>query len=198
MFKRARNVVIKGGTFTASAGDTYQTINNINTYSATQVFSGSTLATDIPRREDRRTPPLASDALLASTQQKWAQVDRGQAEDTGSSGQSPDVEAPVSVLASDLTELSQPPLESSLHFAPASTSGDSSEATGAVNQHTLSPNTQPPRPQEPFRQRLLEMLGTAYEGAERYRLEQDRIKAHHWKKWGPYLSDRQWVRLRLS
>jgi hypothetical protein len=42
---------------------------------------------------------------------------------------------------------------------------------------------------------LLRRLGNEYHGAERYRLEADRKKEVHWKRWGPYLSDRQWVRL---
>lgn len=46
----------------------------------------------------------------------------------------------------------------------------------------------------PYRDRLLQRLGNEYCGTERYRLEADRKKEVHWKKWGPYLSDRQWVR----
>ena len=46
----------------------------------------------------------------------------------------------------------------------------------------------------PFRQRIAEKLGAEYHGAERFRLDQDNRKEHHWKRWGPYLSDRQWVR----
>lgn len=45
----------------------------------------------------------------------------------------------------------------------------------------------------PFRQRLAEKLGVEYKGAERYRLQQDDKREKHWKRWGPYLSDRQWV-----
>ena len=47
----------------------------------------------------------------------------------------------------------------------------------------------------PYRDRLLQRLGSEYHGTERYRLEADRKKEVHWKKWGPYLSDRQWVHL---
>jgi len=46
-----------------------------------------------------------------------------------------------------------------------------------------------------FRQRLAKTLGEEYRGAERYRLIQDDKKEKHWKRWGPYLSDRQWVGL---
>ncbi|KAF7793777.1 hypothetical protein EIP86_004898 [Pleurotus ostreatoroseus] len=45
-----------------------------------------------------------------------------------------------------------------------------------------------------FRERLIQRLGEDYEGAERHRLLQDTRKELHWKRWGPYLSDRQWVR----
>ena len=45
-----------------------------------------------------------------------------------------------------------------------------------------------------FRQRLVDSLGPDYHGAERFRLDQDGRKERHWKRWGPYLSDRQWVR----
>ena len=44
-----------------------------------------------------------------------------------------------------------------------------------------------------YREKLLDTLGSDYEGVERYRLEQDEAKERHWKRWGPYLSERQWV-----
>lgn len=44
-----------------------------------------------------------------------------------------------------------------------------------------------------YRQRLNDKLGVNYQGAERYRLQQDDARLRHWKRWGPYLSDRQWV-----
>ncbi|KAF8629395.1 hypothetical protein AX15_003450 [Amanita polypyramis BW_CC] len=47
-----------------------------------------------------------------------------------------------------------------------------------------------------YRQRLSEALGTAYKGAEKYRLQQDDKHEKHWKRWGPYLSDRQWATVR--
>ncbi|EED78354.1 hypothetical protein POSPLDRAFT_135023 [Postia placenta Mad-698-R] len=47
-----------------------------------------------------------------------------------------------------------------------------------------------------FRDRLSEKLGDAYHGAERYRLDQDDNKELHWKRWGPYVSDRQWATVR--
>jgi len=59
------------------------------------------------------------------------------------------------------------------------------------------PNTQPtsngnaPRP---YRDRLRQDLGSAYKSVEHYRLDQDGRRERHWKRWGPYVSDRQWVR----
>lgn len=49
--------------------------------------------------------------------------------------------------------------------------------------------------QESYRQRLNDSLGVNYTGAERHRLQQDDARLRHWKRWGPYLSDRQWVSL---
>ncbi|KAL1710615.1 Six-hairpin glycosidase-like protein [Schizophyllum commune] len=48
----------------------------------------------------------------------------------------------------------------------------------------------------PYRERLMEKLGEEYPGAERFRLLQDENKERHWKRWGPYLSDRQWATVR--
>ncbi|KAF5325978.1 hypothetical protein D9611_000442 [Ephemerocybe angulata] len=47
-----------------------------------------------------------------------------------------------------------------------------------------------------YRLRLAEELGDDYHGAERHRLEQDNKREKHWKRWGPYLSDRQWATVR--
>ncbi|KIJ18854.1 hypothetical protein PAXINDRAFT_166809 [Paxillus involutus ATCC 200175] len=47
-----------------------------------------------------------------------------------------------------------------------------------------------------YRQRLANKLGADYQGAERYRLKQDEARQRHWKRWGPYLSDRQWATVR--
>lgn len=61
-----------------------------------------------------------------------------------------------------------------------------------------SPNSDQvdPRPQQDdrsYRERLASRLGAEYQGVERYRLEQDQKRERHWKRWGPYVSDRQWV-----
>lgn len=58
-----------------------------------------------------------------------------------------------------------------------------------------SPRPEQARDPRSFRERLVERLSHEYHGAERYRLVQDDNKELHWKRWGPYVSDRQWVSL---
>jgi hypothetical protein len=53
-----------------------------------------------------------------------------------------------------------------------------------------------PRNGETYREYLLNLLGTEYTSVERHRLEQDQRKERHWKRWGPYLSERQWATVR--
>lgn len=59
----------------------------------------------------------------------------------------------------------------------------------------LTPDADPSVPTKKYRQKLSEKLGSKYQGTEKYRLEQDEKRERHWKRWGPYLSDRQWVRM---
>ncbi|KAF9527391.1 glycoside hydrolase family 63 protein [Crepidotus variabilis] len=51
-------------------------------------------------------------------------------------------------------------------------------------------------PVRAYRDRLAEKLGEKYKGVERHRLEQDNDHQKHWKRYGPYLSDRQWATVR--
>ncbi|KAJ3815571.1 hypothetical protein F5876DRAFT_61474 [Lentinula aff. lateritia] len=44
-----------------------------------------------------------------------------------------------------------------------------------------------------YRERLASRIGADYKGVERYHLGQDERCERHWKRWGPYLSDRQWI-----
>lgn len=53
-------------------------------------------------------------------------------------------------------------------------------------------NADDPEPRS-YRERLQQKLGNEYKGVERFRLDEDEKKNKHWKRWGPYLSDRQWV-----
>ena len=45
-----------------------------------------------------------------------------------------------------------------------------------------------------YRERVAAELKSEYESTERHRLLQDERKERHWKRWGPYLAERQWVR----
>jgi hypothetical protein len=45
-----------------------------------------------------------------------------------------------------------------------------------------------------YRERLIDRLGNRYIGVEKFRLQQDEDRERHWKRWGPYVSERQWVR----
>lgn len=57
-----------------------------------------------------------------------------------------------------------------------------------------SPDKEAVDESRPYRDRVFEKLGGQYKGVEKYRLLQDEKKEKHWKRWGPYLSERQWVR----
>ena len=50
-------------------------------------------------------------------------------------------------------------------------------------------------PPKKYRDKVAAELGAKYESVERHRLLQDERKDRHWKKWGPYLAERQWVGL---
>ncbi|KDQ21556.1 hypothetical protein BOTBODRAFT_25994 [Botryobasidium botryosum FD-172 SS1] len=47
-----------------------------------------------------------------------------------------------------------------------------------------------------YRERLISIQGSDYTSVEQYRLEQDGRKDRHWKRWGPYLAERQWATVR--
>ena len=44
-----------------------------------------------------------------------------------------------------------------------------------------------------YRDKIRQKLGSDYKTVEQYRLDQDNKRERHWKRWGPYVSDRQWV-----
>jgi len=73
--------------------------------------------------------------------------------------------------------------------------GASAASTHPRRSDPLSARDQPrsAQPIPSYRERLAKKLGADYNGVERYRLEQDDKREKHWKRWGPYLSDRQWV-----
>ena len=62
-----------------------------------------------------------------------------------------------------------------------------------VSKPTSDGFSKPNADGRPYHQRVSDILGCDYQGVERYRLVQDEKKEKHWKRWGPYLSERQWV-----
>ena len=44
-----------------------------------------------------------------------------------------------------------------------------------------------------LRDRLMASMGPRYTSVEEYRLNQSDRYEKHWKRWGPYVSERQWV-----
>lgn len=75
-----------------------------------------------------------------------------------------------------------------------------------INIPKAAPSVGPPKPSTPtqgqnganatqhrYRDRLITELGDEYKNVERHRLLQDERHERHWKRWGPYLSERQWV-----
>ena len=74
---------------------------------------------------------------------------------------------------------------------PSRKNTDSSPKSDAPEK-TFTQATEAER--RPYRERLAQQLGDEYKGAEKYRLREDDERKKHWKRWGPYLSDRQWVR----
>lgn len=105
--------------------------------------------------------------------------------------------------------------EDSPKSQPLDAKGSAGPGLKPLNIHIPKPGSQPQGPNPPpklnkqvpddtsepvddeptklWRARLAEKLGSDYNGAERYRLDQDVKKERHWKRWGPYLAERQWV-----
>ncbi|KAJ7703229.1 Six-hairpin glycosidase-like protein [Mycena rosella] len=112
-------------------------------------------------------------------------------------------------MASDTVKRVQDKLFRRANNDPESSQDRDPGLTINIPQPTKTPPPPPkiskaaPSPKNPaeeeiksYRDRLAEKLGADYKGAERYRLLQDGNKEKHWKRWGPYLSDRQWATVR--
>ncbi|ESK97413.1 glycoside hydrolase family 63 protein [Moniliophthora roreri MCA 2997] len=98
------------------------------------------------------------------------------------------------------TDRSEPPLKIDIPKPPPPTASPipppkapkQSDQSPAAGEAAAAPVEDIP----PWRVRLASKLGAEYKGAERYRLDQDEKRERHWKRWGPYLSDRQWATVR--
>ncbi|KAI0256189.1 Six-hairpin glycosidase-like protein [Lactifluus subvellereus] len=69
------------------------------------------------------------------------------------------------------------------------------QKTGKLPESTGSPASNEKGPRS-YRETLRQKLGAAYKTTEQYRLDQDGKRERHWKRWGPYVSDRQWATVR--
>ena|ERR1700722_770516 len=90
-------------------------------------------------------------------------------------------ESTLSSLSSLTIDIPKPPASP---FQPPKISG---------KKIVSSPELEYEYPSKSYRERLAQRLAGEYHGAEKFRLLQDGEREQHWKKWGPYLSDRQWV-----
>lgn len=83
-----------------------------------------------------------------------------------------------------------------------------SQAPAPPKASKTEPSPKQPAPADPttipaadgrsYRERMIEHLGHRYIGVEKFRLQQDEDRERHWKRWGPYVSERQWVSCSLA
>lgn len=76
--------------------------------------------------------------------------------------------------------------------APGSVAdGSPHPQSGETDANTPQPPSE--RERVPLRERLLKQMGPRYTSVEEHRLDEANAYEKHWKRWGPYLSERQWV-----
>lgn len=92
----------------------------------------------------------------------------------------------------DLTQPASPALTINIPKPPTT----STPLPKREKQPDSSPKAEEASDSRKYRERLVSTLGDKYKGVEKYRLLQDEKKERHWKRWGPYLSDRQWATVR--
>lgn len=82
--------------------------------------------------------------------------------------------------------------------AEASKNADEAEprTAGAVSETADTPRTV--RDEETLRDKLMRSMGPRYTSVEEFRLDQAEHYEKHWRRWGPYLSERQWVSAHAS
>jgi hypothetical protein len=62
---------------------------------------------------------------------------------------------------------------------------------GVVSETADTPRVA--RDEETLRDKLMRSMGPRYTSVEEFRLDQAEHYEKHWRRWGPYLSERQWV-----
>ncbi|KDQ57593.1 hypothetical protein JAAARDRAFT_35283 [Jaapia argillacea MUCL 33604] len=135
-------------------------------------------------------PPSALPAIMSKAQKTQAKIFRG--ENTSRDNVTPSRSSSDPSLASLTIEIPKPP---SIKTGQVQ-AGPPPPKLGKGPVVDTSPKDLGEQDQRPYRERVVELLGADYHGVERHRLDQDENKERHWKKWGPYLSDRQWATVR--
>lgn len=107
---------------------------------------------------------------------------------TRTNGDKPSEEPTVSRSSSDV------PLSIHIPRPPLSTQPTPPQKRESKSDSPSQPEVT--RDSRSFRERLVEAVGPDYHGAERFRVVQCDKKELHWKRWGPYVSDRQWATVR--
>jgi len=79
---------------------------------------------------------------------------------------------------------------------PQSDPSPKDPGTPKNTRNTPSSSTAAPQDGRSYRDRLVDKLGHRYIGVEKHRLQQDEKRERHWKRWGPYTSERQWATVR--
>ena len=130
--------------------------------------------------------PSSANSLMASNSVKKMQdklFGRTQTPDDDSLQPQPDTPTPLTINI---------PKPQPTPTYPARKATDSSPNQDSADNTFTRPRDSAER--RPYRERLAEQLGDEYKGAEKHRLREDDERIKHWKRWGPYVSDRQWVR----
>ena len=99
-------------------------------------------------------------------------------------------------LTIEIPHLGVPPVPSLAkpHSGGSEQSNPSNDPSPGVHIPLKSAESESPK--IPYRKILQDKLGSKYVTTEEYRLDQDRARKKHWKRWGPYLSERQWATVR--
>ena len=121
----------------------------------------------------------------------------------GDAGQSRSPESPSldAVLSEwSLGRETDPFLSIFSHYScqPLKSIFDRVKTTTTISTRNLDGNTTCSSTPQTLRDRLMASMGPRYTSVEEYRLNQSDRYEKHWKRWGPYVSERQWVSRRFG
>lgn len=95
-----------------------------------------------------------------------------------------------------LPSASEIPAPEAIKASPKSGTPTEDKNTDEVEPRTAGASeTDTPRnrDEETLRDKLMRSMGPRYTSVEEFRLDQAEHYEKHWRRWGPYLSERQWV-----